>query len=147
MSKRPYRQRKEKPRPVKPCQNCGEPIPGFPSHIERQLYCSQECSGIGRKKDKRHKVFDFIVTYKQAHDGVAPSLREIQSNCRISAPTSVAALNALRSEGKIKYDHKRPRFIEVPGGRWIPPGAQIAIIREPVTRPEFPIDWSEYEDE
>lgn len=69
--------------------------------------------------DTREKVFDFIVSYKQAHDGLAPSYTEIMAACEIKSRAHVHfVLNALHDDGIINKGDGY-RNLSVPGGRWI----------------------------
>lgn len=68
------------------------------------------------------EVFDYIVAFKTANDGVSPSIRDIVVNVGISS-TSMATyyLRKLEQRGKIKRhagDKSLSRAIIVPGGRW-----------------------------
>ena len=67
-------------------------------------------------------VYGYIVQYKGAHDGLGPSLREIQKNCGV-ASTSHAhyCLRRLSDLGLIRIKLWASRHIEVVGARWIPP--------------------------
>lgn len=65
-------------------------------------------------------IFNFIVTYKRAHDGNSPTVRQIMESCDISS-TSVVAYNLARLvvDGRIRITGNRvTRSIEVVGGRW-----------------------------
>jgi SOS-response transcriptional repressor LexA len=75
----------------------------------------------GTMNDTAQGVYEFILRYKQAHDGIAPTLREIGVACGISS-TSVVVYNLdkLEAVGKIRLSG-RNRAIEVVGGRWIAP--------------------------
>jgi len=68
----------------------------------------------------RHKVvFDLIVAYKKANDGISPTLREIILNTDITS-TSVVKwyLNNLENLGLIEVPKKSYRGIKVIGGKW-----------------------------
>jgi hypothetical protein len=39
--------------------------------------------GLDQAAATRERIFDFLVTYKQTHDGNSPSLREIADACHI----------------------------------------------------------------
>lgn len=75
-----------------------------------------------KQNDKRDAILDFIVKYKAEHDGVAPTVREIQKATGISS-TSVIDYHMLilERDGKIRTERYQPRFIEVVGAEWIPP--------------------------
>ncbi|GAH64517.1 unnamed protein product, partial [marine sediment metagenome] len=66
-------------------------------------------------------VFNFIVAYKQLHDGNSPTWREIGSACNISSVSVVAyILKKLEAQGKIILEHNSlPRKIIIVGGRWV----------------------------
>lgn len=67
------------------------------------------------------KVFDYIVAYKLAHDGIAPTVREIVSNVAGVSSTSHSqyCLEKLEKEGLIEAGGgKKPRYIKVLGGLW-----------------------------
>src|SRR5215216_3016938 len=68
-------------------------------------------------------VYDYIVKYKQRHDGGAPTYLEISKACQIRSTSQVhPILSSLALFGMIKFDyHGRSRMITVPGGRWSPP--------------------------
>jgi hypothetical protein len=70
----------------------------------------------------RAEVLAFIVAYKQAHDGVAPSLREIGRACGIASTSNVKfILEELELAGYLRLPdpgHYQARSIEVVGGRW-----------------------------
>jgi len=51
-------------------------------------------------------VFNFIVAYKQLHDGNSPTWREIGNACNISSVSVVAyILKKLEAQGKIILEH------------------------------------------
>jgi SOS-response transcriptional repressor LexA len=70
------------------------------------------------------QIYDFIVSYKQSHDGNSPSFREIKIRCGISSTSMVFYyLNKLERQGLIR--RLEPEFgtryatkIEVVGGKW-----------------------------
>lgn len=69
-------------------------------------------------------VYDFIVKYKQRHDGVSPTFSEISKACQIRSTSQIhPILTSLALFGMITCDHGhgRSRMISVPGGRWLPP--------------------------
>jgi SOS-response transcriptional repressor LexA len=72
----------------------------------------------------RQHVYDFILKFKQDHDGVSPSVLEIGQACGISS-TSITryTLDCLERLGMIECDYGagKSRMIKVVGGRWIPP--------------------------
>lgn len=87
------------------------------------------------KGAKRHHdydaVFDYIVEYKTAHDGLSPTLREIMDNCSISSTSVVSyILTQLEQEGKIVRFGQKDRAIMIPGGRWVRPRVATYIPME-----------------
>jgi len=66
-------------------------------------------------------VFNFIVAYKQLHDGNSPTWREIGTACNISSVSVVAyILKELEAQGRIILEHNSlPRKIIIVGGRWV----------------------------
>jgi hypothetical protein len=71
--------------------------------------------------DTAQGVYAYIIRYKQAHDGVAPTVREIMDACDVSSSSVVAYnLDKLVLAGLIRCRARR-RHIEVVGGKWLPP--------------------------
>jgi SOS-response transcriptional repressor LexA len=69
-------------------------------------------------------LYEFIVAFKQRHDGVSPSTLEIGKACGINSTSEVRRhLNRLVLFGMIVMDYGKgkSRIIEVPGARWTPP--------------------------
>jgi hypothetical protein len=64
----------------------------------------------------RDQVFEFIVRYKQEHDGLSPSLAEIASECQLSPSTVKYHLLVLERDRRIRVIGRRS--IEIPGGAW-----------------------------
>jgi SOS-response transcriptional repressor LexA len=74
--------------------------------------------------DRTQAVLDFIKRYKTAHDGVAPTVREIGLVCDISSTSVVMYhLGLLQKQGRIviRPGKTQVRSIEVVGGRWVAP--------------------------
>jgi SOS-response transcriptional repressor LexA len=70
--------------------------------------------------DSQQIVFDFIVSYKRKHDGVAPSLAEICDACGLKAKSHVSViLQQLHSCDLIRFKPGVSRSVQVIGGRWI----------------------------
>ncbi len=70
----------------------------------------------GRYKE----VFDFIVAFKAAHDGVSPSVRDIVDRTSITSTSIVHYyLHGLEDRGWISFPDKLTRSIKVNGGRWV----------------------------
>jgi hypothetical protein len=91
----------------------------------------------------RPQVYDFIVKFKQTHDGVSPSVAEICEGCEISSNSVVVGhLHSLERLGLIEcgYGKGKSRMIAVCGGRWIPPSRiykEISPIRRGARVPSF----------
>lgn len=68
-------------------------------------------------------LLDFIITFKRAHDGCAPTVREICEALHLSTTSSVRLhLDALERHGLIRCGAKsQARMIEVIGATWTPP--------------------------
>lgn len=77
----------------------------------------------GEARETTEKVYRYIIDYKQAHDGLSPTVREIADACDISS-TSVVNYNLdkLEAAGKIRRAYGLSG-IQVAGGRWLPPGS------------------------
>ncbi len=66
---------------------------------------------------RRIATLDFIVDYKQDHDGVAPTMRDILAvSGACSTSTVFQDLQALAGQGLIVYQPVEARTIEVVGG-------------------------------
>lgn len=73
----------------------------------------------GQQQGLDERVYAFIVGYKQEHDGVAPSHREIVDGCGLPGVSSVVCvLNRLEDAGRIYRSDGASRSIAVVGGRW-----------------------------
>jgi SOS-response transcriptional repressor LexA len=80
------------------------------------------CPAAQARLDKiAGEIFDFVVEYKRAHDGMSPSLREIQE--RLGAPSHNVVYRCLRrlvADGRIVMHEKgAARGIIVVGGAWV----------------------------
>ena len=65
------------------------------------------------------QIYDFIVGFKRRHDGLSPTIREIQAKCGISTTSMVTwLLRKLELQGKIKCMEAVARGIMVTGGVW-----------------------------
>jgi len=68
--------------------------------------------------DRAYRIYQFIVRFKLAHDGIAPSYREILDECDLKSISNIRPYLAwIESGGFIRlmnYD----RGIAVVGGRW-----------------------------
>ena len=90
-------------------------------------------------KMKQSEIFAFIKRHKQAHDGNAPTLREIRDVCGLSSTSVVNyCLDNLEDAGLIRRPEKgASRGIEVVGGRWLPPKRSAPL---PATQGSISID-------
>jgi len=69
-------------------------------------------------------VYEFILKFKQDHDGIAPTVLEIGKACGINSTSVVRhLLDSLVLLGMIKCDYGKgkSRMISIPGARWMPP--------------------------
>ena len=64
----------------------------------------------------RERIFDFLVVYKQTHDGNSPSLREIADACHIVLSGAHYHLSRLELDNRVRLSGPRCRTIEVIGG-------------------------------
>jgi hypothetical protein len=90
--------------------------------------------GLDQAAATRERIFAFIVAYKQAHDGNAPSLREIADACHIVLSGAHYHLNRLELENRVHLSGPRCRTIEIVGGTWQPPESDRAEGEEPSAR-------------
>jgi len=68
------------------------------------------------------QIYDFIVSYKIAHNGNSPSIRDIGAAVYINSTSQVRyRLDLLVDAGLIRYLPDIARSIEIVGGRWIRP--------------------------
>lgn len=61
------------------------------------------------------RVFNFIVTFKRDHDGLAPTVKEIAEALVVSESTVKYHLLKLKGDNRIRTSR---RGIEVSGGAW-----------------------------
>jgi SOS-response transcriptional repressor LexA len=83
-------------------------------------------------------TYEFIVNFKKAHDGVAPTFSEIGKACGISSTSEVKRhLDRLVLFGMIECDYGKgkSRMITVPGARWVPPSNGNS---------SSPVSWAEH---
>lgn len=71
----------------------------------------------------REWLFNYIVAYKHGHDGISPTLQEIETAAQedyfgISSSFVRYGLAELRRRERIDYEHRQPRSIQVVGGEW-----------------------------
>lgn len=66
-----------------------------------------------------HKLFNYIVAYKRAHDGNSPTLRQMMQGIGVNSTSVVHShLRGLERAGLIRRVKDCPRSIQVIGGRW-----------------------------
>jgi len=69
-----------------------------------------------RVKERRKKMMEYIKFYKRTHDGIPPTVREMQNEVGASSTSMVADdLRALEKEKKIST-HRG--MVMVVGGKW-----------------------------
>lgn len=77
------------------------------------------------------KVYRYIVSYKTAHDGCAPSFRQIAKRTGVSSTSMVGfyieKLETLRLVRRASDDEgiSHNNSIEVVGATWMPPGERV----------------------
>jgi DNA-binding MarR family transcriptional regulator len=59
-------------------------------------------------------VYRFIVEYMNAHDGLAPSQREIADGCYIARSAVIRHLDKLEASGRIIHEPNKARSIRLP---------------------------------
>lgn len=88
---------------------------------------------LQRASVRTQAVFDYIVEYKSAHDGIAPSLDDIMQAVGISSKSvAMHHLHKLERNGRIRRpEYGANRHIEVVGGRWeliTPPSSSVVPV-------------------
>ena len=74
-------------------------------------------------------LYDAIVAYKRAHDGISPSLRDLMVAVgHASISTTAYAMGDLVADGLITRGHNQSRHICVVGGVWTHAGAHEAVL-------------------
>jgi len=68
--------------------------------------------------DTTEQVFQYVLAFKQANDGNAPSLREIADGCNLSRSAVQYHLTSLELANRIRIHKHRRRMIEIVGGQW-----------------------------
>lgn len=64
-------------------------------------------------------IFAMVIAYKLAHDGNAPSVRQLMAMLDYSSPAGVQfALEILYDAGLLERGSKRARYLKVVGGSW-----------------------------
>ncbi len=87
---------------------------GRPSNKSAQFIKERE-----EGQDTRMRIFLYIIEYKRANDGVAPSMREIGENINMAVSVIHYHLNRMAAVGTIRFvDPGQPRSIVLPGGHW-----------------------------
>lgn len=74
-----------------------------------------------RRKIDYNEVLNFIIEYKETHDGNSPTIRQIARGCAISSTSVVTyILRWLEAADKIRLvkNGSRKTTIEVIGGAW-----------------------------
>lgn len=66
-------------------------------------------------------VYDFIQDYLQAHEGYAPSIRDIAQGAYLGRSTVVRHLDRLEAWGLIRREPQRPRSIRLTDKPWPEP--------------------------
>ncbi len=75
-----------------------------------------------RPRADTNDIYNFILRYKTAHGGIAPTLREICEGCDIGSISTVNRhLTYLHDAGRIIRVLKEPRNIRIPGESYTPP--------------------------
>lgn len=72
--------------------------------------------------NRRDQVMEFILTYKEAHDGNSPTVREIAAGYGIPSTSNVVWwLRRLEAEGWLRVEETGTsrRRIMVVGGKWL----------------------------
>jgi hypothetical protein len=69
----------------------------------------------------RDRIFDFLVRYKQEHDGNSPSMREVADACHVVLSAAHFHLLRLERDHRIHLNDNRSRAIEIVGAAWQPP--------------------------
>ena len=77
--------------------------------------------GRGKSQEKKEAVYRFLIEYKKAHDGCAPSVNEIVEGAELRSTSHAKfLLERLAEEDKIVIG-RTYRTIYIIGARWIPP--------------------------
>ena len=70
-------------------------------------------------ESRRDAILAFIIQYKRANDGIAPTIREIGEACGLASTAAVRyQLVRLARAGRIEINSSE-RSIRVPGGEWV----------------------------
>jgi SOS-response transcriptional repressor LexA len=72
------------------------------------------------KLERSENILRYVIDFKREHDGISPTIREIQEGTGISSSSLVKFyLDGLQERGVIQYigDHMS-RGIMVAGGEW-----------------------------
>jgi len=79
----------------------------------------------------RDRVYKFLVEYKLAHDGIAPSVRTIQDALGVGSSSTVyEALKDLEVRGQVVLERRGAwRGIRVVGGHWVAPDGRAGEVQ------------------
>ena len=79
-------------------------------------------------EEKRNRIMAFIVSFKERHDGLSPSMREIMDGCGMFSTSHVDYyLQQLEEMDLIKRSGRRG--IQVIGGVWLKPEEPEVILQ------------------
>jgi SOS-response transcriptional repressor LexA len=73
-----------------------------------------------QKVERSESILRYVIDYKREHDGISPTIREIQEATGISSSSLVKFyLDGLQKRGAIQYiGDNLSRGIMVTGGEW-----------------------------
>jgi DNA-binding transcriptional ArsR family regulator len=69
----------------------------------------------------REQIFNYLVQYKEEHDGNTPSNRQIAAACHVSPSTVAHHLARLERAHRLRLTDDEYRNIEIVGGQWVRP--------------------------
>ena len=96
------------------CLLCGKPCD------PEANYCSHEHYREALHKRTADTVFQAIVDYKLANDGISPLGEQICEATGLSKMTVARTIHKLEKSGRIRCEWRgQRREIFVPGGRWV----------------------------
>jgi DNA-binding transcriptional ArsR family regulator len=72
----------------------------------------------------RELIFNYLVQYKEEHDGNSPTNRQIAEACHVSPSTVSHHLARLERANRIRLSEDEYRNIEIVGGQWTRPRAR-----------------------
>lgn len=78
---------------------------------------------------RKQQIYEFIVKFKNTHDGNSPSIAEIGRHCEVNSTSTVRFyLQGMERLGLIKLSSNgEARMIEVVGGTWTPPALPVVL--------------------